>query len=483
MPLLRARRAGVVLVAAAVLATGCQDAAPQTGPSTTVLPAVPDAVLVPDAPPVAVTPAPGWPTAPVVGGPRGASSLTRLQVPGAPSYTTADDRALVPWAAGFAAQVAALPLAAPPPAPFRAVSAPTVTGWAGDWAQVTTQAEVDAGAAAPATTSWTLYTDTADDLTLTSAQLLDADGQRWVTDQAARLSPGRPPHRGPDGELADVRLRPDGSLLLPLAGAGPAQALSVPADGVPALLSDRGAAAVAQLLSGAAPATAPDRGPAAPAPVDLPAAPPAPDCTRLACLALTFDDGPGPYTDQLLDELATAGAPATFFLVGRRIAGHEATVARMADAGHVIGNHTWDHPDLTTLTAGETTRQLDRTDRAVADVTGRTPTLVRPPYGAVDPAVLRLLGARGDVAVGWSDDTLDWQNRDVGQTTERALGLARRGGVVLMHDIHPTTVQAVPGIVAGLRAAGYTLVTVDQLLGPTPPTGVLLEHQVGVPGG
>jgi len=407
--------------------------------------------------------------------------VTRVQVPGAPSYTSADDAMLVPWAAGFASQVTALPLATPPPDPFQAVSVPSVVAAAGSWAEITTEARISAGDLPPSTTSWTLYVDTAHDRTITSADLLHDGAVHWVQAQADRLAPESSLPRSSGGLLVDARLQADGSMLLPLTGPGPARAIAVPASTVHQLLSTTGTEIAAELSSGTAPAPTSGAPPADPTPLALPAAPPAPDCAQLACIALTFDDGPGPYTDQLLDELSSAQAPASFFLVGRRIDDRAATVARMAAAGHSIGNHTWDHPDLTTLTAQQTVQQLDRTDRAIEAVIGRTPTLVRPPYGAVNPAVLAVLGARTDVAVGWSDDTLDWQNRDATVTTQRALALAHRGGIVLMHDIHPSTVQAVPAVITGLRAAGYTLVTVDQLLGPAPPSGVLLEHQPGYP--
>lgn len=215
----------------------------------------------------------------------------------------------------------------------------------------------------------------------------------------------------------------------------------------------------------------------APAPAGPAAAAPAagPNCAVDRCVALTFDDGPGPYTAALLDELAARGAPATFFLVGRNIAKHPEVVAREAAQGNALGSHTWNHAWLTKLSAQDVAAELDQTAAAIQATAGVTPTLVRPPYGAYDDQALAVLASRGDAAICWSVDTEDWKNRDAGITTQRALEAAAPGSIILMHDIHPSTVEAVPGIIDGLRAAGYTLVTVPQLLGTTTP-GQVYRH-------
>lgn len=208
-----------------------------------------------------------------------------------------------------------------------------------------------------------------------------------------------------------------------------------------------------------------------PAP-EPPPPPPGPDCAVLACVALTFDDGPGDYTAPLLDALAATGAHATFFVLGSQVQKYPDVVARMAAEGHVVGNHSWLHPKLTNLSVEEAGWQIDATTTIVQQVTGTTPTLVRPPYGASNDTVLAVLAARGDASIMWSVDTEDWRNRDIGITTQRALDGAAPGAIILMHDIHLSSVQAAPGIVDQLRAAGYTLVTVPQLLGPTAPGAV-----------
>lgn len=221
-----------------------------------------------------------------------------------------------------------------------------------------------------------------------------------------------------------------------------------------------------------APTPAPAHRPATPAPSS------AVDCATAHCVALTFDDGPGPYTATLLGELRDLHVPATFFLIGGNVAHYADEVRAEAADGHVIGNHTWSHPELTRLSAHDVAREVDRTSDVIESVTGTVPTLVRPPYGAVDDDVDRVLAARGQAAVLWDVDTEDWKNRDVDETTRRALAGARSGSIVLMHDIHPTTVQAVPGIVRALRDEGYTLVTVPELLGaPAKPGSEVFDRR------
>ncbi|MGW4798187.1 polysaccharide deacetylase family protein [Nonomuraea sp. NPDC004297] len=107
------------------------------------------------------------------------------------------------------------------------------------------------------------------------------------------------------------------------------------------------------------------------------------DCRRVKCVALTFDDGPGVYTDELLRHLAAYRARATFFVIGQNVAAHPEVLRRTYEAGHEIGGHTWSHPDLTKLTAAAVRAQFARTDQAVKAAIGVTPKLIRPPYGAL----------------------------------------------------------------------------------------------------
>ena len=189
------------------------------------------------------------------------------------------------------------------------------------------------------------------------------------------------------------------------------------------------------------------------------------DCEQLTCIALTFDDGPGPYTGELLDTLADKDVKATFFLIGRSAASDPAMVAREGQEGHVVASHSWSHPSLPDLSWSAMESELDQTDQAIEDAGVPRPTLVRPPYGAVSPALLSLLGQRGQAAVLWNVDTLDWKNRDVSMNIHSAVDNARPGSILLMHDIHPESVQAVPAIIDQLEAQGYTFVTVPELMG------------------
>ena len=189
------------------------------------------------------------------------------------------------------------------------------------------------------------------------------------------------------------------------------------------------------------------------------------DCRVAKCVALTYDDGPGPDTARLLDLLEAAKAPATFFMLGQNANTSAAVVRRAASLGMVIANHTWDHRDLKRLSPTEQRREVDSARAVLGQLSGQPVDLLRPPYGSFgDPT--RSLGAP---LILWDVDTEDWKNRSAEATTTRALATVQAGSVILMHDIHPSSVDATPGIIATLRTRGFTLVTVPQLFGPTQP--------------
>ncbi|MBC9728942.1 polysaccharide deacetylase family protein [Streptomyces sp. TRM68367] len=185
------------------------------------------------------------------------------------------------------------------------------------------------------------------------------------------------------------------------------------------------------------------------------------DCSRAKCIALTFDDGPAvKETAQLLTYLARYRARATFFVVGQNVAAHPDLVRAEARAGCEVGNHSWNHPDLTRLTPAQIRSQLDRTSAAIKAATGRAPTLFRPPYGAVNGTVK---AATGLSPVLWDVDTEDWKYRDSAKVARSVIDKAKPNDVVLMHDIHATSVGAVPQILRTLGARGYHFVTVSHL--------------------
>jgi peptidoglycan/xylan/chitin deacetylase (PgdA/CDA1 family) len=184
------------------------------------------------------------------------------------------------------------------------------------------------------------------------------------------------------------------------------------------------------------------------------------DCSRLKCVALTFDDGPGEHTGELLDALAEFDAHATFYVLGSKVEGNTGTLRRMAEDGHEIGNHSWAHDDLAGMSAGDVERDIDRTNEAIREATGEEPTTVRPPYGSLNGTVRSTVD---QALVLWDVDTLDWKSRDAGKVTEAALDDAAPGSVVLFHDIHESTVEAIPRVLAGLHRQGFHFVTVDEL--------------------
>ena len=192
------------------------------------------------------------------------------------------------------------------------------------------------------------------------------------------------------------------------------------------------------------------------------------DCTVAQCVALTFDDGPGRHTARLLDDLDSLDAPATFFMLGASVRVAPDLVRRMAAEGHEVGNHTYDHRQLTKLGPDRQRAQVERAQAAIAGA-GVRATVFRPPYGSYDATTREVAGLP---IILWDVDTLDWKHRSTEQTTSIALRDARAGSIVLMHDIHASTVDAVPGVVAGLRERGFTLVTVSQLLGDAAPGSV-----------
>ena len=193
------------------------------------------------------------------------------------------------------------------------------------------------------------------------------------------------------------------------------------------------------------------------------------NCRRQKCIALTFDDGPGADTARLLRMLHRRHVAATFFVLGQQVRAHPELVARAARQGHEIGIHTWDHRNLTTLSPRRMRAELAGTVREVARTTGVRPTLLRPPYGASNQRVLRTARKLGLAQVLWSLDTFDWRTLAVRPTVRAVRQGARPGRIILMHDIHRTSVDAVPRVVRLLRRQGYHLVTVSQLLGHPRP--------------
>jgi peptidoglycan/xylan/chitin deacetylase (PgdA/CDA1 family) len=183
----------------------------------------------------------------------------------------------------------------------------------------------------------------------------------------------------------------------------------------------------------------------------------------LNCVALTFDDGPDPaLTPRLLAVLEQKHAPATFFVLGARAAAAPDIVSRARQDGNEIGNHSWDHAYLTQISLDDARRELTRTDDILASITGEKPKVSRAPYGKLTEAAANAAGPR--TFIGWTVDTRDWEFPDVDRIIASAVNEATDGSIVLLHDIHPKSVEAVPAIIDGLRARGFRLATVSNLL-------------------
>ena len=208
------------------------------------------------------------------------------------------------------------------------------------------------------------------------------------------------------------------------------------------------------------------------------------DCTRDKCVAFTFDDGPGPFTDRLLELLADAGAQATFFLIGNKVAADPAVAQRIAQAGMEIGNHTWEHPNMTTIPARYVPEQLSKAQPAIVAATGQTPTLWRPPGGLTDEGVNAQAAKAGLAGILWDVIPFDWINdSDTAATRYMLMTQIKPGSVVLFHDSYSSTVDLVEQFIPVLKANDYHLVTVSQLLGERAPGSVYGGRENGPPAG
>lgn len=176
-------------------------------------------------------------------------------------------------------------------------------------------------------------------------------------------------------------------------------------------------------------------------------------------IALTFDDGPGPDTDRLLDVLEANNAHATFFMTGPNASYRPATVKRMLELGCELGNHTWNHPQLTTLGEDRIRVEVGDTNNAIASASGSPATVLRPPYGDYNSNVLAVANMP---AILWSVDTLDWKTKSKTETVDAIMN-AKDGDIVLMHDIHTWSVDAAIEAIPKLIEAGYQLVTVSEM--------------------
>ena len=178
-------------------------------------------------------------------------------------------------------------------------------------------------------------------------------------------------------------------------------------------------------------------------------------------IAFTFDDGPGEYTDELLDCLEENNAHATFFMLGQNVGSWESTVQRMADIGCEIGSHSWDHPNLYDLSMDSVAKQFSDTDAALEKACGQKASVARAPYGNWSDDIISTVGKP---FFTWSLDSLDWSYLDVNKDYDAVMnGDLTDGSIILMHDIHEPSVQAAIKMIPELVQKGYKLMTVSEL--------------------
>jgi peptidoglycan/xylan/chitin deacetylase (PgdA/CDA1 family) len=188
-------------------------------------------------------------------------------------------------------------------------------------------------------------------------------------------------------------------------------------------------------------------------------------------IALTFDDGPSSkLTPKLLDLLAAHHIKATFFLIGENAAEYPDIVAREAKEGHEVANHSWSHPNFGKMSDDGIRGQVRRTDDAIRNAMGSSPTLLRPPYGSITPRQKKWINQEfGYKIVLWDVDPLDWRRPGPSVVCNRIVKNTRAGSIVLAHDIHPGTIEAMPCVLKELEAKGFKFVTVSELIAMQTP--------------
>ena len=179
-------------------------------------------------------------------------------------------------------------------------------------------------------------------------------------------------------------------------------------------------------------------------------------------VALTFDDGPNPNTTPVaLELLKKYNAKATFFMVGRSVAGNEEIIKQVVAEGHQIGNHSWSHPLLTKISLEQAKSQINDTTEALKKASGQDVHIMRPPYGGINATIQ---AAVDQSFILWDVDTLDWKNRNTASIMKE-VRKARPGSIILMHDVHQTSINALPSVLQYLTEQGFELVTIDELMG------------------
>ncbi len=200
-------------------------------------------------------------------------------------------------------------------------------------------------------------------------------------------------------------------------------------------------------------------------------------------VAMTFDDGPSAkLTPKLLDMLAAHHIHATFFVIGQNVVDHPEILQRAVREGHEIGNHSWSHPSLGKMRDERVRVELQKTDDAIEAAIGTRPVLMRPPYGSITAREKQWIYAEfGYRTILWDVDPLDWKRPGPAVVTSRIVRETRPGSIILSHDIHPGTVQAMPETFDQLQEKGFKFVTVSELIAMGKPMTPKQTGEGGAP--
>ncbi len=178
-------------------------------------------------------------------------------------------------------------------------------------------------------------------------------------------------------------------------------------------------------------------------------------------VALTFDDGPSKYTEELLDGLKERGVTATFFVIGENIAGNEKIIKRMYNEGHIIGNHTYSHINLKTISTEAAVIEINETNELIKSIIGEAPTYIRPPFGNWND---KLADKSNMSVVLWDVDPLDWSVLNTQSVVKNVTKYAENGDIILLHDIYETSVEAALQIIDILTKRGYEFVSIEEIM-------------------
>lgn len=185
---------------------------------------------------------------------------------------------------------------------------------------------------------------------------------------------------------------------------------------------------------------------------------------KIRYVALSYDDGPNPiYTEQLLEVLEKENVRASFFMMGKQVEAYPKLVKKVAEGGHLIGNHTYSHVNVCQLPETRVKEEIQKTNELIFDACGQSPEWFRPPFGCNREKLIATLDM---YQIFWNVDPLDWSVQNTGTIVNHVLKYVSDGDIILMHDAYPTTVEATKILIPKLRAMGYSFVTVDEMIQP-----------------